>query len=108
MTPPAIAPALGPELPPDDELVGGWAPILVHCVTAHVLHPPPMSEHTSSEAQCGHWGGLDGHWAHLRKRVGELRSASTEWGQQIRDIAHRARSPKLTETNENVEAHVAL
>ena len=76
MTPPAIGPAADAEPPPDDGLDVGWEPILVHIVTAQVSHPPPISEHISSEEQCGHNGGLVGQLAHLRKRVGFEKSAS--------------------------------
>ena len=76
MTPPAIAPALGPDPPPPEELEDGGAPIFVHMVTAQVSHPPPIWEHTSSDAQEGHGGGVAGQLAHLRKRVGLLKSIS--------------------------------
>lgn len=59
--PPITPPAIGPagEAPPDDAeaAVEGAAPILVHIVTAQVLHPPPISEQTSFVAQVGHGGG---------------------------------------------------
>ena len=78
MTPPAIAPAFGPELPlPDEAPDEGWAPIFVHCATAQVLQLSPISEQTSSEAQDGHGGGVAGQLAHLRKSVGVLKSTST-------------------------------
>jgi len=48
----------------------------VHIVTAQVSHPPPMSEQISSDEHTGHGGGLGGQLAHLRKRVGLVKSAS--------------------------------
>ena len=98
MTPPAMAPAFGPELPPPDEpLELGEDPILMHLVTAHALHPPLIWTQSSSVAHDGHGGGFAGQLTHLRKRAGVMESTPT-----IMPLAYVAKEERRAPSKDSV------